>query len=100
MRDPSISPSQHAAGMASRKYLYGVKLSFYASSRRIPVLRRPRNSGFYARNARRMTTHEPVGVAGRLVRETVRPLRRRSSGTENAGPLSEFDLRLGGVPAQ
>ena len=50
--------------MLSRKYVIGVKLSFSACVAQNPGALKI--AGFYARNARRMTSHEPLGVTGTL----------------------------------
>ncbi len=48
----------------SRKYLIRVKLSFSTCVAENPGALKI--AGFYARNARRMTSHEPLGVTGTL----------------------------------
>jgi hypothetical protein len=49
-----------------RKYVYTGKLSFSACLAENPGVLNIENPRFYARNAGRMTSHGPLGVAGSL----------------------------------
>ena len=52
--------------VVSRKYLYTGKLPFSACLAENPGVLKIENPRFYARNARRMTSQGPLGVADKL----------------------------------
>ena len=57
---------RHLISVVSRKYLYTRKLSFSACLAENPGVLKIENPRFYARNARRMTSHGPLEVADKL----------------------------------